>query len=122
MGRFNDSNTVKVSNNSVDENQLRRPEADSDLTGSEYYKLHMDRTRVSSAYTDTKAGFHAGNHGPSSDNSSQNESHQKLSYLKAEIDFMVDGFMRELIDFESLETLSPEIQQEIINRYPQFFS
>ena len=115
MGRFVYNHTSQTTN-PLDENRLRRPEADSDLTGTEYYQIRSE------AYTQTNAGFRPGNPADYSPQTPQNQSSSKISYLKAEIDFMVDGFMRELMDFEAFSNLDPEIQREILDRYPQFFS
>ena len=119
MGRFVFNKSTQTTT-PISEDQLRRPEADTDLTGTNYYQAR------SQAYTQTNAGFHPGK--PDSHSSDQlantdtDPSTSKISYLKAEIDFMVDGFMRELIDFDAFSHIDPQIQSEIINRYPQFFN
>jgi len=123
MGRFVYNQQTTRNSIQIDEKRLRRPEADSDLTGTDFYQ---NRTIRSEAYTQTNAGFHPGPNNSQINNqnasSGNTGSSNKLSYLKAEIDFMVDGFMRELLDFEAFANLSPEIQQEIMGRYPQFFN
>jgi hypothetical protein len=114
MGRFVHHQNNRT-NNPLSEEKLRHPSADRDVL------VDVSDHNHHAAYTDTNAGFRPGpqvqqTHSPVGD------SGHKLSYLKAEIDFMVDGFMRELIDFDALSNLDPQIQQEITSRYPQFFS
>ena len=118
MGRFNDNPKSRLRNRPVDENHLRQPEADKDLTASNYYQNKIN----DSAYTSTNAGFQVGRDNRT-DHSvvAANPSSEKMSYLKAEIDYMVDGFMRELFDFNAFDNLDEQIQAEIMNRYPQFF-
>ena len=122
MGRFVYNQKTSKNSIQIDEHQLRRPEADSDLSGTDFYHKKPNQNQ---AYTRSGAGFHPqaamGNSSGTHTNQS-NGGNNKLSYLKAEIDFMVDGFMRELLDFESFSNLSPEIQSEIMSRYPQFFN
>ena len=111
MGRFIYSNSPK-SRRKLNEHALRQPEADADVIGESYYS--------DSRYVKTSAGFAPKSVNQNTD-SNTDHGNNKISYLKAEIDYMVDGFMRELIDYESLANLDPEIQSEIRQRYPQFF-
>jgi hypothetical protein len=107
MGRF--VYNQQQNKTTVDENLLRQSDADKDIV-----QYHSQ----TEPYVSNNSGFKPGNQ----IQKSNNVSHQKLSYLKSEIDFMVDGFMRELIDFDSFGNLDPQIQSEIANRYPQFFN
>ena len=118
MGRLNNYQQ-KSDRRALNEDQLRRPEADSDLTGTNFYRNKL----TSRAYTSTNAGFSA-NRNQQTEQSliTADPSSEKMTYLKAEIDYMVDGFMRELIDFTAFNNLDEQIQSEIMNRYPQFFN
>lgn len=115
MGRFIFNKTDRSENNQIDEHRLRQPEADSDIIGDEYYSSQGD------TYARSNTGFRPKSSGYTNNQKSPNNSNQ-ISYLKAEIDFVADGFMRQLIDYQAFAGLDPEIQGEIRNRYPQFFN
>lgn len=110
MGRFIFNNNQSQNLPSLDEGRLRRPHADMDL------QPIMDEP-----YKHSRAGFHPGNPMNLVATEPTSEPAGKMQYLKAEIDYMVNGFMRELIDYQAFDNLDPEIQNEIKNRYPQFF-
>lgn len=96
------------------EDRLRQPHADWDLYVDEHGELLPD---FDQPYVATRAGFRPGANVP--DNSMHPS--QKMSYLKAELDYVVDGFMRELIDFQAFSNLDSDTQSEIRSRYSQFF-
>lgn len=111
MGRFifNDNRNKKLK--TLNEQGLRQPQADWDTQ-----PLGDDR------YVETHAGFQPGKPLVKNVTPMQAEPSNKMQYLKAEIDYMVNGFMRELIDYQAFDNLDPDIQSEIRARYPQFFN
>tara|TARA_B100000678_G_scaffold285636_1_gene289075 strand:+ start:620 stop:946 length:327 start_codon:yes stop_codon:yes gene_type:complete len=108
MGRFIYNKTIN--SESVSDDLLRRK--DFTITNS---------TTDNASYHKTTAAFHPGPTRNSTSGDKTNNDH-KIAYLREEINYVVDGFMKELLDYKAFSNLDPQIQSEIRSRYPQFFN
>ena len=47
--------------------------------------------------------------------------HNQLREINARRNQIIDSFVRELLDLDAFQNLDPEVQEEVRQKYPQFF-